>query len=384
MSSDKQTHPLVRLDAVRKQLPQAGHVPGAIYASEEIFQREIDEYFMKDWLYAGRVEELEKPGDYLTMRLVGEPIIIARDTDGSLNAYYNMCAHRGVEVAYGNGNTRAFKCPYHGWTYDLKGQLKGAAHMAATEGFNPSNCRMRPIRLDVWRGNIFVCFSPDTVPLMEFLAEFEKDFGFLQMENCRLGNKTVLELNCNWKLVHENLMDFYHVNVLHAKTFGAKFAWDNDKVILKERGGLSMWYKAGPPTPNAEPLLGKMPWMEEHDYSFGAEGFMQPNFTLFGRIDCARPFIVWPQGVDKCQVIIYQLFPAQVFERPDIRDILKVYENYLLKVLDEDRTMIESLQKAMTARGFNPGRMSVMEKSIHHFLNGHVERVIAPTDGEKA
>ena len=384
MSSNKHTQAPLGLDAVRKQLPQAGHVPGVVYASEEIFQREIDEYFMKDWLYAGRVEELEKPGDYLTMRLVGEPIIIARDTDGSLNAYYNMCAHRGVEVAYGNGNTRAFKCPYHGWTYDLKGRLKGAAHMAATEGFDPASCRMKPIRLDVWRGNIFICFSPDTVPLMEFLAEFEKDFGFLQMENCRLGNKTVLELNCNWKLVHENLMDFYHVNVLHAKTFGAKFTWDNDKVILKERGGLSMWYKAGPPTPNAEPLLGKMPWMEEHDYSFGAEGFMQPNFTLFGRIDCARPFIVWPQGVDKCQIIIYQLFPEKVFERPDIREILKVYENYLLKVLDEDRLMIESLQKAMSTRGFEPGRMSVMEKSIHHFLNGHIERVLQPSGGEQA
>jgi phenylpropionate dioxygenase-like ring-hydroxylating dioxygenase large terminal subunit len=172
------------------------------------------------------------------------------------------------------------------------------------------------------------------------------------------------------------LMDFYHVNVLHAKTFGAKFTWNNDDVDLKEGGGVSMWYKAGPPTPGAEPLLGKMPWMEDRDYSFASEGFMQPNFTLFGRVDCARPFIVWPLSEKKCQVIIYQLFPKQVFERPDIRETLKVYEDYLLTVLEEDRTMIESMQKAMTTRGYEPGRMSVMEKPIHHFLNGHINRVL--------
>src|SRR4051812_19224031 len=186
-------------DGVKAPLTAARHVPGYVYASPEAFQKEVDEYFMKDWLYVGREEELEKPGDYLTMRLVGEPIVIARDTEGRLNAYYNMCAHRGVEVAYGNGNTRAFKCPYHGWTYDLQGKLKGAAHMAQSEGFDPASCRMKPIRLDTWRGNVFICFSADTVPLAEFIQEFEKDFGFLQMENCRLGNKVVLELDCNWK-----------------------------------------------------------------------------------------------------------------------------------------------------------------------------------------
>jgi len=367
-------------DAVKEPLATATHAPAYVYGSEEAFQKEIDEYFMKDWLYVGREEELEKAGDYLTMRLVGEPIVIARDTDGSLNAYYNMCAHRGVEVAYGNGNTRAFKCPYHGWTYDLKGRLKGAAYMEQSEGFDPSNCRMTPIRLETWRGNIFICFSSETVPLAEHLREFERDFGFLQMENCRLGNKTIIHLDCNWKLVHENLMDFYHVNVLHANTFGAKFTWNNEGVDLKEGGSLSMWYKAGPPTPGAQPLLGKMPWMEEHDYSFASEGFLPPNLTLFGRVDCARPMVVWPLSKDRCEIIVYQLFPEQVFDRPDIRETLKVYEDYLIKVLDEDRVMIESLQKAMYTRGFKPGRMSVQEKAIHHYLNSHISRVL---EGEK-
>ncbi|WP_424139190.1 aromatic ring-hydroxylating oxygenase subunit alpha [Roseomonas chloroacetimidivorans] len=370
------------LDNVRRELTRAGHAPGYVYSSPEIFQKEIDAYFMRDWLFVGRVEELAKPGDYMTMRLVGEPIIIARSREGALHAYYNMCVHRGVEVAEGKGNTRAFKCPYHGWVYDLEGKLAGAAHMKDSEGFDLSSCRMRPIRLDVWRGSIFVCFNAETPPLQEFMSQFDEDFGFMKMENCRLGNRIALDLNCNWKYVSENLMDFYHVNVLHAKTFGAKFSWENDNVVLGKNGSLTIWYKAAPPTPGGEPLLGKMPWLEDRDYSFACTGFLQPNLTIFGRIDCVRFFVVWPISESRSQVIIYHLFPEEVFERPDIEKTLKVYHDYQIAVLDEDRSMMESMQKAMSTRGYVPGRMSILEKPLHHYLNGHLDRVFGRADAQ--
>ena len=101
--------------AVRRPLAEASHAPGELYASPEFYRLDVERLFMRDWLYAGRVEELARPGDYLTMRIAGEPIAIARTDTGELTAFYNMCAHRGVEVAEGCGNTRAFKCPYHGW-----------------------------------------------------------------------------------------------------------------------------------------------------------------------------------------------------------------------------------------------------------------------------
>jgi len=83
----------------RAALDQASHAPGAIYASPEIFRREVDEYFKREWLYVGRVEELADPGDYMALRLVGEPVLLSRDRDGRLHANYNMCVHRGVEIA---------------------------------------------------------------------------------------------------------------------------------------------------------------------------------------------------------------------------------------------------------------------------------------------
>lgn len=363
------------LEKVRRPIDQASHAPGFVYSSPEVYRREIDEYFKKDWLYVGREEELAKPGDYMSLRLVDEPIVISRGRDGKLNAFFNMCVHRGVEVAYGNGNTRAFKCPYHGWIYDLEGKLTGATHMKESCGFDAATSRMRQIRVDTWRGNIFICFSAKTRPLVEFLSEFEKEYGFLHMEKCRLGNKIHMELECNWKLVFENLMDFYHVNVLHANTFGGKFSWTDEGIRLKSGSELSIFYDAAPPTPGGKPLLGKMPWMQDRDYSFGCHGYATPNFTLFGRIDCVRPIIVWPVSEKSCYLTIYHLFPEEFFSRPDFKDILKVYEDYQLTVLNEDRTMIESMQKAMANPDYEPGRMSTLEKPLHHYLNGYVSRL---------
>lgn len=362
---------------VRRPLAEASHAPGWLYAAPEVYQREVQGLFMRDWLLVGRVEELPDPGDYMTLRIAGEPLLIARDRDGGLGAFYNMCVHRGVEVAQGCGNARAFKCPYHGWVYDLAGRLTGAAYMKESQGFALDTERMRPLRLDTWRGHIFITFDEAAPPLAHFVQAFEKDFAFLRTEDCRLGNRIVLDLACNWKFVHENLMDFYHVGVLHAKTFGARFSWEDENVRLHPGGGISIFYRAGPPTPGAQPLLGKMPWLEDRPPSFACTGFLAPNCTLFGRIDCVRLMVAWPDGPGRSRTVIYHLFPESFFSRPGFQETLKVYRDYQLEVLEEDRSMIESMQLAMASPAYRPGRMSTLEKPLHHYLNGYLDRLLA-------
>ena len=360
---------------MQRPLVEASHAPGLIYSSDEVYRLEVERLFRRDWLFVGREEELAEPGDYLTLRIADEPIVIARAKEGDLHAYYNMCVHRGVEVVQGCGNARSFMCPYHGWTYDLDGRLLGAGFMKGCVGFEAASERLRPLRLETWRRNIFVSFDPAAPPLAEHVAEFEKDFAFMRPEACRLGNKIELTLDCNWKFVPENLMDFYHVGVLHAGTFGAKFSWQDEQVKLKPRGAIAIFYNAGPPTPGAQPLLGKIPWMEDQPVSFACTGFMPPNCTLFGRIDCVRFMIAWPDGPNRSRTIIYHLFPEEFFARPGFRDTLKIYHDYQLTILEEDRSMIESMQRAMSSPAYRPGRMSPLEKPLHHYLNGYVDRV---------
>ena len=102
-------------DIARTQAPlvQAHHLPGDFYTSPHTYGLEKERIFHKDWLCVGRVEEFAQPGDYCTLRIADEPIIVCRDDEGGLNAFYNVCRHRGTEVAVGQGNTPSFQCPYH-------------------------------------------------------------------------------------------------------------------------------------------------------------------------------------------------------------------------------------------------------------------------------
>ena len=160
-----------------------------------------------------------------------------------------------------------------------------------------------------------------------------------------------------------------------SNSFGKKFSWTDENVRLKPDGGMSIFYEAGPPTPGAEPLLGKMPWLEKKSHSFACTGFMAPNLTFFGRIDCIRPMVAWPIGESHTQVVIYHLFPEEFFDRPDFNDLLQIYRDYQILVLEEDRMMIESMQRAMTSPAYEPGRMSTLEKPMHNFLNGYFNRL---------
>jgi len=371
-----------QLDPMRRPLDEASHAPGWLYSSPEVYRLEVEQLFMRSWLFVGREEELPGAGDYLTLRIAGEPVVVARTPEGTLNAFYNMCVHRGVEVAQGCGNAHSFKCPYHGWIYDLSGRLSGAAYMKDSKGFERDRERMTPLRLDTWGGCIFVTFAADAPPLAEFVGGWEKDFAFLRPDNCRLGNRIDLDLACNWKFVPENLMDFYHVGVLHANTFGAKFRWEDEQVHLKPGGGISIFYSAGPPTPGAQPLLGKMPWLEDRPISFACTGFLSPNCSLFGRIDCVRMFAAWPDGPGRSRTTIYHLFPEEFFGRPGFRETLEVYRAYQLQVLEEDRSMLESMQIAMASPAYRPGRMSTLEKPLHHYLNGYVDRLFGGNGAE--
>jgi Rieske 2Fe-2S family protein len=361
-------------DATRKALREARHAPGYIYYSQDFYRAEVEQYFMRDWLFVAREEELANPGDYLSMRLVEQPVVISRGKDGELRANYNLCLHRGVEVAYGAGNAQMFKCPYHGWTYDVSGKLIGAPHMGQTQGFDIRNCRLKPIRLDTWRGNIFINFDPAAAPLADFVRELEQEFGFLQMENCRLGYKITQELDCNWKLVHENYLDFYHVHVLHARTTGARFSW-KDEDWKKRDNGISLFYKASPHTPNGELLFGKMPWLEDRDVTFAGTSYRRPNITLFARVDTARIACAWPLGPNKCVVVIHILFPEDFVKRPDFKEKAGIAGEFQRRTLGEDVDMLVSLQRAMPLKAYTPGPMSYLENPIHHYLNTHLDQI---------
>lgn len=359
----------------RAPLSRASHAPGFIYTSRDVYEQEKERIFMREWLCVGREEEIENPGDYIALRVLDEPVLIVRDRKGEINAFSNICLHRGVEIAVGTGNKPALTCPFHGWSYDLQGRLIGAPNMKGAEGFVASQKRLPPIRLARWKRWLFINFSDDAPPFEEYVAPFEQDFDYLQQENCRLAVKTVSEVDCNWKLVVENLIDLYHVNVVHTTTNGRTFTKDALKFVPRPRGGYVAEYNSGPSTFSRKPVFGKAPWLQDRPEDFSTAGLLAPNFTFFARVDTVHPYVTWPLGVDRCRIIVYTLVPEVYRDEPDFAQRVEAYREFQKQVVKEDSEMLRSTQNGLASRRFTPGRMADLESGVHHVLNGYLDRM---------
>lgn len=361
--------------ATRLPTSLANHLPGHVYTSEDIYKREKDEIFLKDWLCVARAEELDTPGDYMTLRIFDEPIVIIRNQCGELGAYANVCRHRGVEIASGAGNTDTFSCPYHGWLYDLDGHLVGAPYMKQASGFDPASCRLDSIQLDTWAGWVFVNFDAGAEPLSKFVAEFENDFGWLAQEECRLAEKHEMTFECNWKLIVENLLDFYHVATLHQETIGQGFDVTLMDMNNKADGRFSCFYERKSPMGRGKPLLDPLPALAGRSANLNSVGHLPPNFNIIFRPDYVRPFVIWPLAPDRCKVVAFPLFPKEALNKPGFAEAARTYRELHEATLVEDLEMVKSLQNACSSRNFVPGRMSKVEAAVHNTLNWYLDRM---------
>lgn len=368
------------VEDTRKPLNEARHVPGHYYTSQKFYDLEKERIFLQDWLPVARVEEVEKPGDFMTLRIVDEPLIVARDTDGSLHAFMNRCAHRGVKVAGESGNAKEFSCPYHGWLYDLQGRLVGAPNMDKAVGFEKKNCRLKPLGLGVWAGWIFISFSRDPVPFSQFIAPYDAELGFLKQEDCRLADKLVLEVNCNWKFPAENLMDNYHSRVLHVKTIGPTMGVERFTGIRKGRAAFNAYYDARPMVPDGKSRFGNMPWLQDKSERFACSAHIAPNMHLFARCDNVHPFVMWPIGVNKVRIICYMLWPKAWHAFPDFRDRVAPYNDFTRQLMEEDGSVMESLHDAASSKLYEPGRMASLELGVHNLINYNLDRVLGTGD----
>jgi len=199
---------------------RAHAMPKSVYTSADFLALEERHIFAAEWLCAGRADALAEPGDYLTMEIAGEPVIVLRDRDGALRAMSNVCRHRMSTLLTGRGNARAIVCPYHAWTYNLDGSLRGAPAMTLNEGFCREEIALPQVRCVDWQGWIMVTLNPDAPPPAERLAEVEALVGHLGMARYRETFREEFRWATNWKVLAENFMESYHLPACHHGTIG--------------------------------------------------------------------------------------------------------------------------------------------------------------------
>ncbi|HEU0223296.1 MAG TPA: Rieske 2Fe-2S domain-containing protein, partial [Paracoccaceae bacterium] len=199
---------------------EARAMPKSVYTSETVLARELERIFRREWICVGRASSLKAPGDYLTYDLAGEPIMVVRLPDGRLRAQSNVCRHRMSTMLEGHGNAKRITCPYHGWTYNLDGSLRGAPHMAGNASFRRDAICLPEIRCEDWLGWLMVTLDPAAEPAATRLAGLADEIAPYGMEAYHEDFRETFVWNTNWKVLAENFMESYHLPVCHAGTIG--------------------------------------------------------------------------------------------------------------------------------------------------------------------
>lgn len=207
------------------EFSEARSAPPAIYTDPDIFELEMSELFLKEWILIARAGQIPKHGDYFTYEILDKSIIFIRQEDGTIKALANACLHHFTSLVQGSGCKQKLVCPYHSWTYQADGQLIGIPQKDGFQRCNKSGLpsdrdRLLEYRCEIWHGFIFLSLNESIEPISERLANLEgviEKYSFDKFEDLYL---TTTEFECNWKTLIENFVESYHVPYLHKSTFG--------------------------------------------------------------------------------------------------------------------------------------------------------------------
>ncbi len=329
----------------------AHSLPGNFYTDTGWLRRERDELFLVDWVCVGRVDEVARPGDFFTFDHVGEPILVVHGRDGVIRALANVCRHRGTVIADGSGNARKFLCPYHHWAYDTTGQLLNAPQLDANESFDRGNCRLPEIRLETWRGFLFVCFA-DAVPgLAASLAPLDEVIGNYHLEQMSLRYVTEATWETNWKCLLENFMEGYHLTPLHRDTLHKV----NPSHLCRHLppGELHFGYSVGFTERVGDARVGH-PDLSDDELDTCVMFAVPPGFCVGVGSDYSSFLCLRPQAPDRVRVKMGLIFHGDDWRDAEVARAIELFE----QTMDEDKQVLLRVQQGLGSRHHAPGPLA--------------------------
>jgi len=197
----------------------AAHRPGyaldqRFYTDPDIYDLEIDRVVTRNWILVGHQSELPEAGDFKVFNVANESAIIVRGSDGELKAFANVCRHRGSLVCLESaGNTNKFTCPYHGWMYDIDGNLTAARSMVGE--FDKAHYSLNKVSLEVIHGLVLICFSDNPPGVESARRDLAEPMAIFDFENLKVAAHKTYDIDANWKLAIENYQECYHCATAH-------------------------------------------------------------------------------------------------------------------------------------------------------------------------
>ena len=349
-------------------------LPSSWYRDEAIFRRERERIFFREWFCAGREEEVPAPGSFRVLDVVGESILLVRNRDGVLRAFYNVCRHRGARLCRTDDKPipgmavqggviagRSIICPYHQWSYDLDGRLIAAPHMANSLDFDKSSIRLYAVAVECWGGFIFLHLTPtEATGLAGQLGDIPARIQRYPLEDLRIGHTIRYAVAANWKAICENYNECYHCGGVHPELCAVVPAF-------REAGGAALDWSRGIPhrdgaytfTHSGTTKRRAFPGLNADEQARHKGEVIYPNLFVSLACDHAAVFILQPRSAERTDITCHFLFEPHELAQPnfDPTDAVEFWDI----TNRQDWSICESVQSGMRSRVHQHGYYAPME-----------------------
>ena len=372
------------LDLCQTTPDRAHCLPPACYTSDALVDTEAAHIFRRSWIGVGRADSVKNPGDYLTLDIAGQSVILLRDRDRMLRAHANTCRHRGARLLDGAGNCRGIRCPFHSWAYHLDGRLAVAPHMEDVPGFDKAENGLIPYRVEERLGFAFLCLDPTAPAVEEVLGDFADVHAPWPLETLVTTRRRETQVGCNWKAFLDVFNDYYHLPFVHPDSINDVYdppdpatpvtgQYASQFGATEGTGGLltSQQDKALPPIPG---LTGR----EAHGVRYT---WVFPNMAFAAGTDALWVYEAYPLGANRCHVVQSACFPFETLQTPGAEAKLAAYHDRLDAALDEDIEALENQQCGLACPDARQGRFQpLLEPNVAAFARWYAGKMTTRED----
>jgi len=357
---------------VRQRLIAASLLPPRVYHDPDVLRFELAEWFTKGWLCIGREEDIALKGQYVLIKLLDENVIVVRDQQANVRAFFNFCRHRGATlVTEQSGRIPRFQCPYHAWVYDLDGSLHMPRFVDVLENFDLDEWGLVPVAVDTWQGFIFLNLDGSAGPLADYLADMVGYFDRFDLGALRRGAQIEYDVRANWKAIIENYSECYHCPGVHPQL---------NRITPYDLGDLietdGPWRASWMPVVGDNVTLtmdGRMeehgrdhlPGMTEDDHGKIYYFVVWPNLLVSLHPDYLLVHRVVPLAPDRSWISCEWFFDPEDMARPDF-DPADAVEFWDL-TNRQDWEVCEMQQEGTRSRAYTAGRFTGMETGVYAF-----------------
>ncbi len=361
-------------------------LPAWVYSNPEMHRLELERILRPSWQIGCHVSQVAKPGDFVTFDLGPDSIVVLRDRDSQLRAFHNVCRHRGARLLDGSGHCPgSIVCPYHGWSYTYEGNLLGVPSRDSFPGLDRSTHGLKPVKVELMLGFVFVCLSGEPAPVREQWAPFLAELAPYRFEEMvPLTPVSYEEWDVDWKVAMDNYLESYHVPIGHP---GLNRMFTPDYDDQKGAPGIARgtsWLKEQPSPRWSErhyqglvgPTINHLPDDYKRCWRFYSA---LPNLGIDVYPELMDFFQVLPRAPGRC-VIRYAIF-GLADERREMRVLRKLSNRINNQVNNEDRWLCERVQRGLASPSYTPGPLSRIETwmtEFHDLLERHIPEVRLP------